>query len=288
VKKNREKLRTKITSKVSSKHKAKMKYLIKFIDPTNICSLLWPSTIKQRNYQILRSDFEQFRPVRILESLTRIGGHNDGGYLIPSVSLDFDGLISPGVGDSSKFELEFTQGRIQTVLIDASVTEPSNLPNHFIFLSKFLSATEGADFISINALVRDYFPRCRNLVLQMDIEGGEYEIFGNLSKSDLEPFGLILVEFHFLEKMRNSRGRDEVLGALELLNQGFILVHTHPNNAGGFFVDRYTKFPRVLETTWARKGSVNVQNGKSKLPHPLDEDNEPLIYQLDFLSKYGA
>ncbi len=281
-------LRIKFISNLSLKQKAQLKYFIALTAPANIRALFWPSINLRRNSKELKSVYQQFLPIRIKETLVRIGGGNDGGYLIPKISANFDGLISPGVGETSKFELEFAQGEIRTILIDASVVKPSNLPKHFLFLPMMVSATDGLDLISINTLVREYFQDSNNLALQMDIEGGEYEILGNLEKSDLQTFGLILVEFHFLEKMRESEGRKRVLAILELLGQEFALVHTHPNNAGGFFVDRFIKYPRVLETTWVRRGLVKATVGKSRLPHPLDEDNEPLMYSLGFPSARGS
>ena len=281
-------LRIKFISNLSLQQKAQLKYLIALTSPINMRSLFLSAINQNRNSTELGFIYEKFRPTKVHETLTRVGGGNDGGYLIPNTPIRFDGLISPGVGESSKFELELARSQMRTILIDATVAEPSNLPEHFLFLPKFLGASDGVNVISIKTLIRDYFQKCNNLVLQMDIEGGEYEILGNLEKSDLEPFGLILVEFHYLEKILKTKQRKTVLAALELLSQEFVLVHTHPNNAGGFFVDRYVKYPRVLETTWARKGSVTVQAGKSELPHPLDQDNDRLIYSLEFPTAPGS
>ncbi len=269
-------------SRLTLKQKAQLKYLIALFSPANIRELLWSVTSQNRSPREFELNYEKFRPTRIYENLMRIGGSNDGGYLIPNITVSFDGLISPGVGESSKFELEFSQNQIKTVLLDASVVEPSNLPNNFLFLPKFLSSFDSSNLISLSTLVQNYFQKCNNLVLQMDIEGSEYEVLNNLEESDFDPFGLILIEFHNLEKIRRTGERAKILDALELLSREFVLVHSHANNAGGFFVHRYRKYPQVLETTWARKGLVTVLCGKSELPHPLDQDNDQLIYSLAF------
>jgi hypothetical protein len=113
------------------------------------------------------------------EGLKRVGGFKDGGYLIPSINLEIDGLISPGIGDSFSFEFELVGLTEKVVLIDATVNKPKNLPDNMIHLQKMLAASssQAGDYISLVDIRTKYFPTAKSLVLQMDIEGSEYFAF---------------------------------------------------------------------------------------------------------------
>jgi hypothetical protein len=70
--------------------------------------------------------------------------------------------------------------------------------------------------------------------------------------------------------------------AISRLKKDFLIIHTHPNNAGGFFLRKFKKLPKVVETTWVRKSLVGEVHGQAKLPHPLDRRNDTLIEDLSY------
>ena len=117
----------------------------------------------------------------------------------------------------------------------------------------------------------------------MDIEGGEYEVLNSLAEDDLNPFTTVLVEFHHLDRLNESRSWNfRIYRAIQVLERDFVLIHTHPNNAGGFFLWRFRKLPKVVETTWIKKSQVDAVLGPANLPHPLDLRNDTLIEDLSF------
>lgn len=229
--------------------------------------------------------FKRLLPVAIVEPLVRIGGNCDGGYLTPVIGIEFDGLISPGVGDSVSFEMEFVGEKQRAVLIDATVTEPVDLPANLIFISKMLGARSSLDgtFVSLQDIRHEFFRTSKSLALQMDIEGAEYEVLGKMRRRDLNGMNLLLIEFHnFHNMLQFPMAANPVMESLALLEEDFFLIHTHPNNAGGFFLNRFRVFPKVVETTWIRKSLVKKVSAIPKLPHTLDIPNDPLIWDLTF------
>ena len=229
--------------------------------------------------------FNNLLPHAISEPLERIGGNKDGGYLVPTIRNQFDGLISPGVGGSFSFEMEFVGKNRRAVLIDATVVKPAGLPTNMIFLSKMLGGKSSPDgiFVSLQDIRREYFPNSKSLALQMDIEGAEYDVLGNMTRCGFDGMDLLLIEFHNFHKMvKIPTTSNPVIKSLELLKEDFYLIHTHPNNAGGFFLDRFRVFPKVVETTWVRKSLVTRVPGNPRLPHKLDIPNDPLIWDLNF------
>jgi hypothetical protein len=224
-----------------------------------------------------------FQPKKTTCELKRVGGYKDGGYLIPDIIHEYDGLISPGIGDSVSFEMDFVGGVIKAVLIDATVPKPRDLPRNMIYLGKMLSsASSEIDYqISLQDVRNQFFPNSKSLALQMDIEGSEYEILTRMSPRDFYGIDLILIEFHNLHKMTGQGHRDNPLVAsLKVLSEVFQLVHTHPNNAGGFSLFRFRVMPKVVETTWVSKHLVSICDGVVGLPHKHDVPNDPLIWDL--------
>ena len=233
----------------------------------------------------LRKLFEKLYPVATDIELLRFGGNADGSYIVPLLDFGYDGVVSPGVGQSFEFEKAVAGDDCRVVLIDGTVDQPQNLPPGFVFLQKMLGSSTNPERnqISIKEVTNQYFPTSRSLVLQMDIEGGEYEVLNSINEDDLIPFATILVEFHHLHKLYEGLSwNSEIKRAIQIFERDFILIHTHPNNAGGFFLWRFRKLPKVVETTWVRKSLVGEVHGQAKLPHPLDRRNDTLIEDLSY------
>jgi hypothetical protein len=233
----------------------------------------------------LRKLFEKLYPVATDIELLRFGGDSDGSYIVPLLDFGYDGVVSPGVGQSFEFEKAIAGNDCRVVLIDGTVDQPENLPPGFVFLQKMLGSSTNPERnqISIKEVTNQYFPTSRSLVLQMDIEGGEYEVLNSINEDDLIPFATILVEFHHLHKLYEGLSwNSEIKRAIQIFDRDFILIHTHPNNAGGFFLWKFRKLPKVVETTWVRRSLVGEVHGQAKLPHPLDRRNDTLLEDLSY------
>ncbi len=272
-----------VKRKLTLRQKHLIKYACALFSVSHITSLL--PNLRHTNHwaKVINQVWSLLQPVQVDCGLKRVGGLKDGGYLIPDTRHNFDGLISPGVGDSFSFEVDFTGPKMSAVLIDATVPKPKGLPANMIYLEKLLGSGLGNRdvFITIQEVKRRYFADSKSLALQMDIEGAEYEILGSMRSEDLSGIDLILVEFHNLHKMIGLESSENLLiKSLEFLLGDFDLVHTHPNNAGGFYLNKFRVFPKVVETTWVRKGLVEIQGHGAKLPHPLDAPNDSLIWDL--------
>lgn len=271
----------KLKSKLSQRQKSQIKYCLLLFSPLHFRSF-------GRNFNFAYSPrelFEKLNPVATEIELVRVGGDLDGSYIVPLIDLEYDGVISPGVGQTFEFEKAIADSRCRVVLIDGTVEKPQNLPPEFVFLQKMLGPSENPqrNQISIKEVTNQYFSTSQSLVLQMDIEGGEYEVLNSLEEDDLIPFATILVEFHHLHKLNESPSwNSEIKRAVQVFERDFILIHTHPNNAGGFTLWRFRKLPKVVETTWVRKSLVGEVRGQATLPHPLDRRNDTLMEDLAF------
>ena len=119
---------------------------------------------------------ELLKPIDCGIELIRVGGDNDGGYLLPN---DMDGIkycFSPGVADTATFELECLARGISSFLADYSVDAPPIELRGCKFSKKFIGAVNNEEYMTLDQWVSESLTneRDRELILQMDIEGAEY------------------------------------------------------------------------------------------------------------------
>ncbi len=220
----------------------------------------------------LEDFIKKLRPWKTDKPLIRLGSDHDGGYLVPDDLEGIDLLISPGIGNVTKFEKDCAERGMQVHLIDASVSEiPDTHPNfvfHPVFLgvgnnevpfSKFLS---GLDLESYSG----------DWLLQMDIEGAEWENLIEIPVEVLNRFRILVLEFHQMDNLFNAPYFDLVKKVFDKLSVNFEIVHIHPNNFGNKTQIEGIEIPRYLEFTFLRKDRIGSKEPARQFPHPLDQD----------------
>lgn len=219
----------------------------------------------------------KLKPVESGYDLMRIGHPHDGGYLIPDNIEGIRYLYSPGVSGETMLEDQMAEKGMDCFLLDGIVDCPTfNHPEKIHFEKKFLKASSGSNSLSFddwkNRTIGDY---AGDLLLQMDIEGFEYEVFQSMSEKLLRQFRIIVVEFHELQNIE----RDFYFATFELLCAHFKVVHLHPNNfnfRSANVVIAGFEVPRVMEMTFFRNDAfVGEQKAITRFPHPLDANNAP-------------
>ena len=146
----------------------------------------------------LQEFLKQFRSHYVSCDLVRIGGDGDGGYLLPNLFDKVSYCISPGVDYTAKFEKELSEKfNIKSFMADASVKKPPLSDNNFDFIPKFLGAHSRGNFITLSEwLSQNSLEHDSNLLLQMDIEGGEYDVLIREDLKTLDSFLAMMIEFH--------------------------------------------------------------------------------------------
>jgi hypothetical protein len=215
------------------------------------------------------------RPVDNGVELIRIGPLGDGGYLLPN---DFDKseiCFSPGVSNLWGFEKDlYEKFGISSLMYDASVSAPINLPANHRFIKKYVGASTFGNFISISDILSTELKNYHNIIGQIDIEGFEYDLFKSISVTDLSKFRMIVCEFHHCELWIQNRNFIEIiLPMFTKIFSDFDLVHYHVNNAGGTFKFKGQVLPRIVELTFHRKDRARVYKGYRVVPNLLDIDN---------------
>jgi hypothetical protein len=230
--------------------------------------------VKRTRFAELEALLRSLRPVDSGVDLIRLGPDGDGGYLLPD---DLEGIqyaFSPGVSTESGFEAALANAGLQIFLADYSVNEPAELNENFDFDKKFVGCLSDEMFMTLDgwkaAKIPDYDD---DLLLQMDIEGAEFEALFSASAELLSQFRIMVIEFHYLQELLNKPFFTLVSRLFEKLLQTHSVVHIHPNNCCGSVKSRGLEIPRIAEFTFYRNDRLKKKAFRESFPHPLDRDN---------------
>ena len=219
---------------------------------------------------------EKLRPKPVGKKLIRIGGEGDGGYLLPNDLSGIDVCFSPGVDVTSTFEEELADSYdIRTFMVDYSVEKPAIENRLFHFDKKFLGNKNDKKFIRLEDWVTANSKESSDLLLQMDIEGAEYEVIIDTPREIFKKFRIMAIEFHFLDIIFNKNAFKLVEAVFDKLSNDFTVVHIHPNNSRPIINKGPIGIPELLEFTFLRNDRVLESDEKLNFPHALDEQCAP-------------
>lgn len=206
--------------------------------------------------------------------LIRVGESTDGGYLIPE---DIDGIqavFSPGVAETCSFEMFFADRGIPCFLIDSSVEGPPSDHINIHFQKKNLGLINDVHTVTLDTWVKSSANSdTTDLILQMDIEGAEYEVLLTTPKEVLCQFRILVIEFHRLDAIDTYFGNKIIMESFNRLLEFFTIVHIHPNNCSPIINLGETEIHPVAEFTFLRNDRISEAEFSTTFPHQLDTKN---------------
>ena len=209
--------------------------------------------------------------------MIRIGAEFDGGYVIPDDLDDIVASFSPGVSATMDFDLELARRGIPCFLADASVEGLSLEHELFKFEKMFLGGKNEKNVMTLDNWVERNAPANGDLLLQMDIEGAEYETIEACDDETLKRFRQIVLEVHDFEEVFTKNGLERYKAFFMRLKEHFEIVHLHNNNSLPLLNVSGLEFPPVFELSLLRKDRVKEVSYDVAIPHQLDAPN---VYKL--------
>ena len=217
---------------------------------------------------------KELRPVKTKYDLIRIGGNNDGGYLLPNDLSGIATCFSPGVDITASFETDLCKRGIGSHLADGSVDGAPSSFTPLSFTKKYLDGVNTDDYMTLEFWVKREASLTGDLILQMDIEGGEYTTILATPIDILRRFRIIAIEIHDVQHWFNNPIAWGVAQTFfTKLLQDFHVVHNHPNNNCQFLQAEDVFMPTVFELTLLRKDRAAPKGFCDQFPHPLDQPN---------------
>ena len=225
----------------------------------------------------LKEFIRRFKSKYVSCDLIRIGGDGDGGYLLPNNLNDIEFCFSPGVDYTAKFEHELSSSYgIKSFMADASVNASPIADDNLHFIPKFLGSRTFDKFITLSDWVQKSIGNSNGArILQMDVEGGEYDVLTYESSETLSQFSTMIIEFHGLQRLFQSNFLMIFSSIFEKIYSNFSICHVHPNNCCGTAKLREIEVPHIIEVTFIRNDLIPKLSRRKKisLPHPLDRKN---------------
>lgn len=232
--------------------------------------------VRMPNESEVRTLLNALRPLDVGIPLIRLGKENDGGYLVPDDLHGITDVFSPGVALTWSFEEEIQKVTGSRIHLIESGEVPHACP--YEVTQGFLGGFTSNNRIGINEWITNCVPAIDgDFLLQMDIEGGEYEVIQGISHNLLDRFRVIIIEFHSLQLVADVNWfRGVFEPSIARLLGDFIPVHAHANNASSPQSVPGAYLPETLEMTFLRKDRAPRNAWTyAQLPHDLDEPNCP-------------
>jgi hypothetical protein len=220
----------------------------------------------------------RLRPQENGHSLIRVGGPGDGGYLIPDDLSEIRELFSPGSNRLSNFEKEAAERwQIKSYICDSIEEKPSYLSTFQDFTAAWVGPyTDGEKLISLEHWVAEKSQSSGDLILQMDIEGAEFQTLIAASTKLMKRFRIIVIELHFLEALKNRWAFEQIYSPFfDKMLSIFDVVHAHPNNCCGVWSYGEVEYPRLIELTFHRKDRGKDLTPKKTSRNELDQPCVP-------------
>lgn len=245
------------------------------LDVENVRGLTLSRKTKVSQIELL---LNKLRPVKNGWQLVRIGKSRDGSYLIPDDLNDIYKCMSAGCDKNWTFEkFLYSSYSIPSCILDSEDKRPLDLDPKHDYLAKWLGTKNGIGHITFESWIGMYSGQSdSDLILQMDIEGFEWQALANLSSDVLQKFRIMSIEFHGIQNLYNRNLFLNLYApALEKILESFDVVHIHPNNCCGVHKFGTLEFPNIFEVTFHRRDRANGYHGYSDLPNNLDVKNVP-------------
>ena len=212
----------------------------------------------------------------------RLGRHYDGGYVMLDDFSNIPICYSFGINDDVSWDLAFAKKNKEIFMYDHTINTLPIKNKHFHWLKlgicgeadkgKYSELKTVKEFLEINGHLDQ-----EKMILKMDVEGAEWDVFSSIDDDTLSLFDQIVIEMHWIWNFNFS---DKILASLEKLNKNHQLVHIHGSN-GSFAIpvgDR--NIPNVIEATYVKKDGRGFESSKRFFPTAIDERNNDALPEI--------
>ncbi len=206
----------------------------------------------------------------------RIGRDWDGGYVMLDDFAGLEGALSLGIADDVSWDIGIADRGIRVAQFDPSVDGPPQPHPLFSFRPLRIVAHDQPGGISVDTAVVEHFGQGRGkLLLKIDIEGSEWDVFLAVSAGVMSRFKQIVCEFHTLDLLCDAEFGDRARAVFAKLAETHRVVHVHGNNCGNLANVANVAVPQSLEVTFAARDSYDLTDSMEMFPTPLDLPNQP-------------
>jgi hypothetical protein len=159
-------------------------------------------SFSEETYQKALTIFDLLSPFDVLgKKKMRFGDNHDGGYVSiePETKKDNDGIAySFGISTSDPWSMDMVKRGYNVFQYDGTIeNSPDNHP--MVHFNKFMitgSSDTKPNEKNFKQIIKDHGHYGKNIVLNIDIEGSEWDFFDSLTKEEMQQLEQIIVEYH--------------------------------------------------------------------------------------------
>jgi hypothetical protein len=207
----------------------------------------------------------------------RLGKDYDGGYIICNIpNIKYDCLLAGGIENDLSFEEDFVKMyEIKCYAYDGTINEINTTEKNIEFIKKNINNNNNNNETNLHDIIDSY----ENIMVKMDIEGGEIPWINSLNENQMNKFVQIVMEFH------NPFSENE-LAVFKKINKTHLLVHFHANNCCGVRNIKGTYIPNIFECTYINKKYLNLPYELNKNIIPSDIDMKNVLSNDEIIINY--
>jgi hypothetical protein len=217
----------------------------------------------------------------------RVGGGNDGGYVMLDDWSGIAGAISIGIGNDDAWDRAILARGIPVAQFDHTITDPPGRADGLAWQPLGVGAADVNNVRTLASLIRlSGLPEAGDLLLKTDVESAEWAVFA--AGEHVAPVGRfrqIVIELHGFDRVAETTWFAMAEAALSHLARTHAVIHVHANNCCGMTLIGGIPFPRLLEVTYARRDAYALEPEHGPFPSPIDAPcipDKPDIYLGSF------
>jgi hypothetical protein len=164
----------------------------------------------------------------------RLGRNGDGGYILLDDFSSVSAALSFGISTECSWDIAIAERDIDVYQYDHTIDGPPTANARFQFFRKRIAAVSSDQTESLGSALAKPPSTAERVILKIDIEGAEWDVFDAATSEELVRFAQI-VEFHGFDNVADSAWRDAARRVLAKLRSVFDvvqrLVTNHPTQS---------------------------------------------------------
>ncbi|MBS7526611.1 FkbM family methyltransferase [Fusibacter paucivorans] len=214
------------------------------------------------------------------KTLIRMGRDEDGGYVMLDC-FEKEGIAySFGINDDVSWDLDIANKGYHVYQYDPSIESLPEKHENFHFFKIGVAGeafTSHWEFMSLeDILIMNGHLSENDMILKMDVEGYEWDVFNSISSEIIEKFSQIVLEIHGLNRLEY----ESVIPALEKISLTHNCISIHGNNHSETEYIGDISMQYTMEITLVRKNDYEFELSKGVSPSIHDRRCNPMRREM--------
>jgi len=228
------------------------------------------------------------------QEFIRVGKNNDGGYVMLNNESFKSCKIaySFGISNDTSWDETIANFGKEIYMYDHTIDKlPTQNPKFNFFKIGLTGSLNTPNLKTIEQLILiNNHQYENNLIMKMDIEDCEWDVFNAVSSETLNQFSQIVLEFHNLSPFLDNSKYNLVIDVLNKINLTHQSVHIHANSDTAVpHMMLNLVLPELLEVTFVRRADTENKFQYNDQVYPTNIDESTFVNAPDlFIGRFST